>query len=85
MGKSNPNPPAPEQEIGNLEPEDVVTNQEGIAVPWLCGEAKFALRWISPAYDQFSRKAGSWNVTVSGAGAGGGGLNTRPTMTRRLN
>ncbi len=44
-------------DTANVQPEDMATNQEATVVPWLCGEQKVALRWISPAYNQFTREA----------------------------
>lgn len=51
--------PAPDPEIdaANVQPEGMATNQEATVVPWLCGEQKVALRWISPAYNQFTAEA----------------------------
>lgn len=49
--------PDPAIETANIQPEDMATNQEATVVPWLCGEQKVALRWISPAYNQFTKEA----------------------------
>ncbi len=51
------NLPDSEIETGNLTPDEMSTNQEGTVVPWFAGEQIFALRWISPVYDQFTREA----------------------------
>lgn len=43
------NDPAPEPEV--VEDETLSNSQEGLPVPYLAGERKLALRWISRAYD----------------------------------
>lgn len=42
----------PEPELANIEPDDLSTNQGATVVPWIAGEVKLPLRWISPVYDQ---------------------------------
>lgn len=51
------NLPDPEIEDGNVSAEELSTQQEGTVVPWFAGEQIFALRWVSPVYDQFTREA----------------------------
>lgn len=43
--------------LGNTDPEELSTNQEATPIPWFCGEARFALRWISPIYNQTTKEA----------------------------
>lgn len=51
------NLPDPEIDPANVQDEEWSTNQEGIVVPWVCGEQKLALRWVSPAMNQFTIEA----------------------------
>lgn len=51
------NQPDPEQDTANIDPEEMSTNQEGIVVPWGCGEFIVSLRWVSPVYNQFTKEA----------------------------
>lgn len=51
------NLPDPQLDPGNVQDEELATNQEAIVIPWVCGERKIALRWISPAYNQFTIEA----------------------------
>ena len=55
-GGSMPKPDA-EQDMANTAPEDYSTNEEAVVLPWLAGEQKVAVRWISPVYNQFTREA----------------------------
>ena len=57
MAKGSPNLRDAPQDTGNLEPEDLATNQEAVAVPLGAGEFKVAVKWISPIYNQFTREA----------------------------
>lgn len=58
MSKSaKPNLPADDPDPANIGEADLSTNEAGTVVPWGCGEFKVALRWISPAYNQFTREA----------------------------
>jgi len=47
----------PDLENGNTAPDEVATNQEAAVLPWLAGEQKVAVRWISPVYNQFTKEA----------------------------
>ena len=47
----------PDLELGNLEPEEMSTNQQTIVLPVFAGEAKFALKWLSDPFNQFVRDA----------------------------
>jgi hypothetical protein len=44
-------------DTGNVQPEDIATNQQATAIPLACGTNKVALRWICPARNQFTRPA----------------------------
>ncbi|MBN8249106.1 MAG: hypothetical protein J0L84_16890 [Verrucomicrobia bacterium] len=46
-----------QQDPANLEAEELSTNQEAAVIPMFAGEAKFALVWLSPAMNQFTREA----------------------------
>ncbi|HSM84612.1 MAG TPA: hypothetical protein VLT16_00615 [Candidatus Limnocylindrales bacterium] len=39
----------------NVSPDELATNQEATPVPYIAGEMKLAVRWISPAYDQYTQ------------------------------
>jgi len=43
--------------VANTTPDDVVNNQLGQPIPIVAGTNKIALRWITPALNQFTRKA----------------------------
>lgn len=47
-----------EPDPANLSEGELVSNQEATVVPWFCGERKFAVTWISPGYNQFTKDAG---------------------------
>lgn len=49
--------PEPEATTGNLDADELSTNQEAVAVPVFCGEAKFPLRWLDQPSGQFTREA----------------------------
>lgn len=55
-GASLPKPDS-KQDMANTDPDEYSTNQEAVVLPWLAGEQKVAVRWISPIYSQFTRKA----------------------------
>ena len=49
--------PDPALDEGNVNGEDVSTNQEATVLPWCAGEQKIAVHWISPVYNQFTKEA----------------------------
>jgi hypothetical protein len=51
------NLPEHEPDPANLTPDELATNQEVRALPWVAGQVKVALRWISPVYKQFTKNA----------------------------
>ncbi len=55
--KGGANIPDAAPDAANLEAEELSTNQEAAVVPMFAGAAKFALVWLSPAMDQFTREA----------------------------
>lgn len=55
MNASKANAPVLERET--VDPEDVTSAQEGIAVPFFAGERRIAAIWISPVYNEFAREA----------------------------
>ncbi len=53
MGFGNKkNAPAPEPEPTGIENETISSSQEAVAVPYLAGERKIALKWITRIYNQ---------------------------------
>ena len=42
-----------------FQPENISTNQQNIALPYLAGERLVAVRWITPALDQRTKQAAS--------------------------
>lgn len=48
-------------EMANVEETDLATNQEGIVLPWFCGDRKVTVRWISPV-------VGVWTTEVDMGG-----------------
>lgn len=51
------NLPEDENALGNVDPEELSTNQEAAPVPWFCGTRRIGLRWISPVMNQYHQKA----------------------------
>ena len=47
----------PEPETTATEEEQISTAEESIPLPWLCGERKIAIRWISRIYNQRASEA----------------------------
>jgi hypothetical protein len=45
-----------ENRLANLAPDELATNEEAVALPWLAGEAKLPARWLSPIYKPFTTK-----------------------------
>lgn len=70
MKGSTPQLPDPNIDRADTEPEEFSTNQEGSVLPWLCGEQKMALRWVSPIYNQFTAESGDKRaIHTTGVGA----------------
>lgn len=55
--KGGGNLPDPNQSVGNLESDEVSTNQQAVPLPLHAGEAKFALRWLCEPFNQFTKEA----------------------------
>lgn len=49
--------PAASPDTGNVQQNEVATNQQAISVPLVMGTNKVALRWITPATNQFTKPA----------------------------
>jgi hypothetical protein len=49
--------PEPPEDLGNLAAEELSDNTRARVVPWHCGEAKFALTWISVPFGQYTQDA----------------------------
>ena len=56
-GGGTPNKPQPEPDLANLSQEELASNQEVKCIPWVGGERKVAVTWISPVYQLFSKDA----------------------------
>lgn len=57
MKGGSTNIPDQPQDQANMDDTDLSTNQEGIVLPWFCGEQKIAVHWISPVYNQTTKEA----------------------------
>ena len=44
-------------ETGNVDPDEISSNQQVIPVPMFAGEMKLALQWLCDPYNQFTREA----------------------------
>jgi len=51
QAQSQPLQPDP----ANLSQAELASNQQTTAVPWVCGERKIAVTWVSPIYDLVSK------------------------------
>jgi hypothetical protein len=49
--------PAPQPEPTSLEDESISSSEEAVPVPWLAGERKISLKWISRVYNQRAQEA----------------------------
>lgn len=55
MKDHKPNKPQPKPDLANLDESELASNQEATAVPVLSGQRKFAVTWVSPCYNQFTK------------------------------
>ena len=55
--KGGANKVDPEPDPSNIDQRELSTNQEATALPMFAGEAKIALRWISPIMGQYAKEA----------------------------
>ena len=44
-------------DTGNVDADEVSTNEDGTTVPIFAGEGLFAVRWICEPFGQFTREA----------------------------
>jgi hypothetical protein len=49
--------PSERPDAGNLDENEVSTNQQALPVPLFAGEASLALHWLCNPYNQFTREA----------------------------
>jgi hypothetical protein len=49
--------PSPKPDLANVQQDEVATNQQATAIPLVMGTNKVALRWITPALNQWTKKA----------------------------
>lgn len=49
--------PNPTPDTANVQQNEVATNQQAVAIPLVMGTNKVALRWITPATNQFTKPA----------------------------
>lgn len=59
MKGGEPKTQQPEQDPANLSEQELSSNQEATAVPWLCGERKVAVRWVCPVLNMFAKEGSS--------------------------
>lgn len=57
MSKGSNEIPEATADVGNLESDEVSSNQQAVVVPLFAGEAKFALKWLCDPFNQFTREA----------------------------
>jgi hypothetical protein len=50
-----PNKPQAVPDPANLSQAELSSNEQATVIPWFCGERKFAVAWISPIYNLFSK------------------------------
>lgn len=55
--KGGTNLPDPGPDPANVDSGELSTNAQATPLPMFSGEAKFALIWLSPAYNQFTQPA----------------------------
>lgn len=51
------NPEGEEGDVGNVEADEIATNRAASEIPLFAGEAKLAVTWITPVYNQKTREA----------------------------
>jgi hypothetical protein len=51
----NPNKPPPQPDPANLSQAELASNEQATVVPWFCGERTFAVTWVTPIYNIFSK------------------------------
>lgn len=56
MKGANVNLPDDDNLIGNLDAEELATNQESTPIPYFCGEQRCAVRWITGILNQYHIK-----------------------------
>jgi hypothetical protein len=62
--------------VAGTEEEDVSTNQEAVPIPYLAGERKVAVRWLSNAYKQYSVEVKADSGKKGGGGKKGSSAST---------
>ena len=55
--KGASNLPEEDPTVGNVDENDVSTNEEATSIPWFAGEQKIAVRWITPIYNPYYKDA----------------------------
>ncbi len=63
---------AADQKVANLDPTDVVTNQQSVPSTWWCGTRLIPLAWIMPVVNRFTQPAPGGGKKGSGGGGKGG-------------
>lgn len=58
MKDQTSNKPSPDPEYANLDQSELSSNQDAKALPWVAGERKVAVSWISPIYNLYTTNAG---------------------------
>jgi hypothetical protein len=49
------NKPQPQPDPANLSQAELASNEQATVVPWFCGERKFAVNWVTPIYNMYSK------------------------------
>lgn len=58
MKDQTANKPSPAPEYANLDQSELSSNQNAKVLPWVAGERKIAVSWISPICNQYTINAG---------------------------
>ena len=64
---------AQDQKVGNLDPNDVVSNQQAVPSTWWCGTRLVPLAWIMDVTDRYTQPAPDGGKKGGGGGGKGGG------------
>ena len=57
MSKGATDLPDATADLGAVDEADLSSNQEAVVIPFFCGEAKFAVKWLCYPFKQFTKDA----------------------------
>ena len=57
MKDQKPNKPQPNPDYANLDESELASNQEATVVPFIAGQRRGAVTWVSPVYNMFTKDA----------------------------